>query len=104
MTDPDDQIQRLMAEAAEQPRGPLQVELLAEAARVADAHNDVASGFRIRRALMDAALGGGQPQQMTVAFTWCVAQSDRDPTAVPPDQILWQYRWVISNLPQFPEV
>ena len=104
MTEPDDHIRRLIAEAAEQPRGPLQVELLAEAARIADLHNDVAAGFRVRRALMDAALGGGQPQQMTVAFTWCVAQSDRDPKAVPPEQILWQYRWVISNLPQFPEV
>ncbi len=104
MTEPDDHIRRLLAEAGEQPKGPLQVELLAEAARVADAHNDVAAGFRVRKLLMDAALGGGQPQQMTVAFTWCVAQSDRDPQAVPPEQILWQYRWVISNLPQFPEV
>jgi hypothetical protein len=104
MTDDHSDIRRLLAEAAELPPGPVQVELLAEAARVADAHNDAAIGFHVRKRLMDAALSGGQPDRMAVAFAWCVAQSDRDPKAVPPEEILWQYRWVISNLPQFPEV
>src|SRR5947209_2688827 len=104
MTDEQPDVRRLLNEAAVLPPGPVQVELLAEAARIADAHNDTAAGFRVRKRLMDAALGGGQPDRMTVAFTWCVAQSDRDPHTVPPEDILWQYRWVISNLPQFPEV
>jgi hypothetical protein len=104
MIDDHPDVNRLLAEAAELPAGPVQVELLAEAARIADAHNDVKSGFLVRRLLMDAALTGGQPDRLTVAFTWCVAQSDRDPQTVPPDEILWQYRWVISNLPQFPDV
>src|ERR671935_3056317 len=98
MTDEHPDVRRLLAEAAGLPPGPVQVELLAEAARVADSHNDTATGFRVRKRLMDAALSGGQPDRMAVAFTWCVAQSDRDPEAVPPTEILWQYRWVISNL------
>jgi hypothetical protein len=104
MTEPRDDITRLLREAADLPNGPAKVELLSEAARVADSGNDTRTGFAVRRLLMDAGLGAGQPDQMTVAFTWCVAQSDRDPEAVPPTDILWQYRWVISHLPQFPQV
>ena len=104
MTAPDAVIDRLLAEAADLPEGPAKVDLIAEAARVADAHGDVRRGFAVRKELLSAALDGGQPDQLTVAFTWCLAQSDADPEAVPPDEILWQYRWVVSNLPQFPQV
>lgn len=104
MTSPDAVIDRLLAEAADLPEGPAKVDLIAEAARVADVHGDARRGFAVRKELLSAALDGGQPDQLTVAFTWCLAQSDADPDAVPPDEILWQYRWVVSNLPQFPQV
>lgn len=104
MSDPLDNIRRLVHEADELPNGPLKVQLLEQAAHVADTMNDVVLGFKVRKMLMGAALKGGRPEQMTTAFTWCVAQSDRDPTNIPPEQILWQYRWVISELPHFAEV
>src|SRR5690242_15189094 len=104
MSAPDDRISRLLAEAKELPDGPAKVELLTEAARVADSLNDVALGFYLRKLLMGATLGAGTPEQMSVAFAWCVSQSDRHPTTIPPEDILWEYRWVISELPHFPQV
>jgi hypothetical protein len=104
MPEPRDEIDRLLAEAADLPNGPAKVDVLAQAAAAADGRHDTAAGFAVRRKLLDAALGAGQPDQMTVAFTWCLAQSDRHPDVVPPTDILWQYRWVISHLPQFPQV
>jgi hypothetical protein len=41
---------------------------------------------------------------MALAFSWCVGASDKNPKEVDRDGILWQYRWVISELPHFPEV
>jgi hypothetical protein len=104
MAEPDDRLMRILAEARQMPDGVAKVELLNEAARMADATNDVESGFYIRKLLMGAALGGGLPEQMSVAFTWCVAQSDRRPDVIPAEEILWEYRWVISELPHFPQV
>lgn len=104
MNDPHLELRRLVSEADDLPSGPLKVELLEQAAHLADSMNEVLLGFKVRKLLMGAALKGGRPEQMTAAFTWCVAQSDRDPDTIPPDQILWQYRWVISELPHFAEV
>ncbi|OWK46669.1 hypothetical protein [Fimbriiglobus ruber] len=104
MTDLDPDVRRLLTEAADLPDGAVKVELIAEAVRIADARNDAATGFRARRYLMEAALTSGQPDVLTVAFSWCLAQSDRDPEAIPADEILWQYRWAVSDLPQFPQV
>ncbi len=104
MTAPDDEIRRLVGEARALPDGPTKLDLLDEAARIADARNDVPAGFAVRKLILAAALGGGLPEQMMVAFAWCAAQSDRHPTDIPPETILWEYRWVISELPHFPQV
>ena len=104
MTPPGDEVLRLLGDAKELPDGLAKVELLNEAARIADSTSDVETGFYLRKLLMGAALGGGLPDQMSVAFTWCVAQSDRHPDAIPSQEILWEYRWVISELPHFPQV
>ncbi|OWK46670.1 hypothetical protein [Fimbriiglobus ruber] len=104
MSDESNEIRRLVAESEGLPNGPVKVELLTEAARIADVQNDPALGFAVRKILMNAALMAGVPDTMLVAFSWCAAQSDRDPASFPPNQILWEYRWVISELPHFPQV
>jgi hypothetical protein len=60
--------------------------------------------YRTRRRLMSAAMCGGQPDLLMVAFAWCLAQSDRDPQRFPPEDLLWAYRWVICELTGFPQV
>lgn len=104
MAPPDPNILRLLAECKELPDGPSKVEILTEAARIADGHRDIGLGFVLRKYIMAAALGGGLPEQMTVAFSWCLAHSDRYPEEVPPADVLWEFRWVVSELPHFPQV
>src|SRR5262245_32600512 len=99
-----DRIIRLMVEGERLTEGPHQIAAFEEAVRLADAQNDLTLGFRTRRRLMSAAMCGGQPDLLMVAFTWCLAQSDRDPEHFPPEDLLWAYRWVICELTSFPQV
>ena len=94
----------LVLEADDLPDGPLKVNLLSEAVRLADADNDVMRGFEARLMLMPAAQMASLPHQLVVAFTWCLAQSDRDPETFPAEDLMWRYRWVVSQLPHFPDV
>jgi tetratricopeptide (TPR) repeat protein len=41
---------------------------------------------------------------LTVAFARCIAQCDEDPDRFPIDNILWEYRWVCTELLDFPDV
>jgi hypothetical protein len=99
-----ERIIRLMVEGERLPEGPHQIATFEEAVRLADSQNDLTLGFRTRRRLMSAAMCGGQPDLLMVAFAWCLAQSDRDPHHFPPADLLWAYRWVICELTSFPQV
>ena len=41
---------------------------------------------------------------MLVAFAWMLAQFDRDPDAYDAQRLLWQYKWVVNALPDFPQI
>ena len=58
---------------------PEQVALAEEAVRLADAHGDVELGFQARELLIEAGAFAGFPEKALVAFTWNLAQCDRDP-------------------------
>lgn len=98
------QIDELIAEAGILADGPTKVALFERSVQIADAHQDLEAGYRTRQRLMGAALSAGLSDVLLVSFTWCLAQSERDPQAFPEQEILWQFRWVISELVEFPEV
>ncbi|MFL5340925.1 MAG: hypothetical protein ACJ8F7_12330 [Gemmataceae bacterium] len=104
MNDYPHQIQQLLAEAHPLAEGPTKVALIERAVQLADAHQDLQAGYQTRVRLMGAALSGGQPDLLLVAFSWCLAQSERDPQQFPEVEILWQFRWVISELVEFPNI
>src|SRR5262249_29016193 len=97
-------IDQLVAQSRAMPEGSVKVELLEEAARLADSVNDRDQGFQIRRDLMHAATFAGRPELLLVAFSWCLAQSDHDPKTFAPTELLWPYKWVLNNLRRFPQV
>ena len=99
-----ERIRQLMREGEYLEEGPHQIAAFEQAVRLADTHNDIDLGFRARRRLMSAAMCGGQPDLLMVAFSWCLAQSDRDPQRFPTEEMLWAYRWVIFELTSFPQV
>jgi hypothetical protein len=104
MTDPRDQIAELLERAEELDEGPAQVAVVEEAVRIADAHHDEEAAFHARKQLVQSASFGGQPDVALVAFSWCLALCDRDPETYDEAELLWQYKWVIENLPDFPHI
>jgi len=77
MSDHRDRIEELVGQASVLDNGAARVALIEEAVRLADAHNDTASGFHARMELVSAAMSAGQPDVMLVAFSWCLSQCDR---------------------------
>lgn len=98
------QIAELMKQAEALPHGSTRVGLLEEAVRLADLLVDVPLGFESRTKLIKAATFGGAPEKAMVAFTWCLAQLDREPGRFPERDTLWQYKWVVDHLPSFPQI
>jgi hypothetical protein len=98
-------IAALFAEAGGLPQGnPARVDLLERAAAIADTHNDLELAFEVRREILGAGLSTDRCESMLVAFTWCLAQHDRDPERFGFHLLIWEFRWVVSALPTFPEV
>jgi hypothetical protein len=104
MNDIAQRVRELMDEAGGLEYGTTRAALLEEAVRLADLSGDVSLGFEVRQDYMDAANFAGQVDQMMVAFSWCLAQADRDPEKFPQFGLLWKFKWVLSHLPEFPQV
>jgi hypothetical protein len=97
-------IDDFLARAEFCPEGPAKVALLEEALRLAEAHQDLDQGFRVRRRLFAAEYFAGLPDRMLVTFSWCLSQCDREPNRFPESQLLWPYRWVVDSAVQFPQI
>ncbi len=104
MTDYREQIDRLLVDSEGLEDGHTKVGLLEEAVRIADTHADVGLGFELRKELLGAALGAGHADQLLVAYSWCLAQVDKDPRKYHTSDLLWEYRWVLSELTAFPQI
>ena len=108
MPTPADDVDRLLADAEPLEDGPAKVALLDEAVRIADSHLDDDLAFRARFELIQAASFAGQPDIMLVAFSWCLSKYDADPARYDPDgnvefHLLWRYKWVVGQMPDFPQ-
>jgi hypothetical protein len=86
------------------PHGPAKLALLEEAARLADSIQNVQYGYEIRNEIMETATFSGRDDLLLVAFTWNLAQFDKDPEEFDEFDLLWKYKWVIGNVTNFPEV
>tara|TARA_R110002072_G_scaffold51190_5_gene137057 strand:+ start:21 stop:1115 length:1095 start_codon:yes stop_codon:yes gene_type:complete len=94
----------LLQRAEELDRGPEQVGLIEEAIRLADLRQDEDLGFEARVQLIEAGTFAGYPEQVMVAFSWCLARCDKDSERFDERGLLWQYKWVALHLPNFPQV
>jgi hypothetical protein len=104
MTNDSSQIDALLAQARALDDGLPKLLLLEEAVRLADTCADTAQGFRIRLEAICTANFGGYPERALVAFSWCLAQLDRQPQQFDQARVLWQYKWIISDLLAFPQI
>lgn len=81
-----------------------QIMLVEEAIRLSDSHGDRDLSFMARETLVEIATFGGYPEKALIAFSWCLAQSDKDPDYFPELSLLWQYKWVVLSLAYFPQL
>ncbi|HEY7315188.1 MAG TPA: hypothetical protein VH643_37935 [Gemmataceae bacterium] len=99
-----EQIEELQDQACGLPDGPSKMALLEEAVRLADAHRDLWLGDEVRADLIRTATFSGYPEKALVAFSWRLAQSDRDPQLFPETDLLWEFKWITDSLPGFPQI
>jgi hypothetical protein len=104
MQDIDARVQQLLAESEHLPLSSLKLELLQEAVRLADAHQRTDLGIEARWPLMIVARNLLRGDVLTVAFTWCLAEYDRDPTQYHGQDLFWHYQMVIGQLANLPDV
>lgn len=86
------------------PPGPEQVAGYEEACRIADSEGNIEAAYDARRELIDAASVAGFPEKEITAFSWCLAQFDRNPDLDDTHSLLWRYKWTITALPGFARV
>ncbi len=84
--------------------GPTKTALMEEAVRMADTLGDIELAYKIREDLITAASFGGQPDLAIVHFSWCLSQFDRNPDHDDEHNLLWKYKWIVSRLPNFPQI
>ncbi|MFO0934923.1 MAG: hypothetical protein U0798_00220 [Gemmataceae bacterium] len=97
-------IEELVFSAYFLPDGALKITLLERAVALADQSNDVELGFDIRMDLIHTACFANRPDLLLVHFSWCLAKFDENPEAFDGWDLLWRYKWVISNVEAFPEI
>lgn len=97
-------VEALLKRAESIPHGLSQVAICEEAVRLADRHQDVCAGFQARMQYVTATMFAGQPEKMLVAYWWLLSTYDRDPESYDAFELLWQYKWVVAALPDFPQI
>ncbi len=104
MQDLDARVWQLIEESRKLPLSALQLVLLQEAVALADAHQRIDLGIAARWDLMVVARNLLRGDVLTVAFTWCLAQYDRDPKPFHGQDLIWFYQMVIGQLANLPDV
>lgn len=93
-----ERISEIMNESLELENGSTKVAMIQEAARLADELDDVECGYAVRMELIEAATFSDHDDVSLVAFTWCLAQWDKDPEIADPGSLLWKYKWILGDL------
>ena len=80
------------------------LEILEQAAGLADSVGDIVGGYNLRLEMIQVGTFAGQKDKALVAFSWCLAKSDENPEQFDGSELLWKYKWVLENLPTFVQI
>ena len=100
------ELQALVWQARRSPAGDTKIDLLEQAVAMADQLGDLEDAFDVRDDLTEAANEWGRPEKELVAFTWMLAQYDRDPQTFAEwdHKLMWVYKRVLGTLVAFPSI
>ncbi|HEX8459444.1 MAG TPA: hypothetical protein VF656_19285 [Pyrinomonadaceae bacterium] len=99
-----EQVRDIFWQALSMPDGDTKTALLEEAVRLADICGNFKLQCGARELLIHAATFGGAPEKALVAYSWMLAQYDRRPEDVDEWQTLWQYKWILDTIANFPQI
>ncbi|WP_020519689.1 tetratricopeptide repeat protein [Catelliglobosispora koreensis] len=103
----EQQLRDMFAQAQAMPDGPAKFQALDMAIRHADASGDAKLAFEFRHESIETFTFGGDDRRAFLAFSQSLAAYDRDPTVADDyseHTILWQFKWVVNALPDFPDI
>lgn len=75
-----------------------------DAIHIADINDDVDYAYELRHRLMDMEWNQPQRPHFIATFGWLLDAYDAAPDQYESDELLWKYKWVISELHANPEV
>lgn len=74
------------------------VRLLVSAILLADKHNDLDSGFQLRKELIDEESDTNSTKETIPAFAWLLNACQKFPDKFDINDVLWHYKWVVSGI------
>lgn len=86
------------------PDGKAKIEVLEQAARLADAEGDIETGYKLRDEIVEVASSSGFPLKALIAFSWQLGQFDKNPGLFAERSLLWSYKWILGYITSFPEI
>ena len=99
-----EQIDELLYECANQPKGSLKISLAKQAIALADQINDLDRGYAAREELISCSAFRGRPDLSIPAFAWCLAQADANPNRFDLRHLLWMYKWIVAACSECPGI
>lgn len=104
MNENREQVYELLTRSVEVGDGDEQVSLREEAVRLADLGGDLQLQYFAREVYVRACVFGGAAENALVAFSWLLAQFDKNPGKFDEWAILWKYKWIVGTIYNFPQV
>ncbi|MCW8310745.1 hypothetical protein K7A41_05890 [Sphingobacterium sp. InxBP1] len=80
------------------------VNLLTQAIRIADENEDIEWGYELRLELINQEIDLAFSTESLPAFAWILQAYDENPDLFSEEDFLWQYKWMMSELYDNPEV
>ncbi|HOQ36363.1 MAG TPA: hypothetical protein PK033_02400 [Acetivibrio sp.] len=100
----DGKLEKLLSEIDLMPDGKAKLLMLEEAARIADSQNDLKAGFDIREEIVHQGVFYGHHLNAIIAFSWRLAQCEKNPHLFDISDLLWEYKWIVEEIYKFPDV
>ena len=98
------QIEDPLDEADDLGHGVAQLALTERAVELADILGDDRVTFFARSKLVGAGTFAGRTDIAMVAYSWLLAKYDESPEDYAEQELLWQYKWILENVADFPNI
>ncbi|MBL9031746.1 MAG: hypothetical protein JNM80_08560 [Phycisphaerae bacterium] len=97
---PKRRLEQIQKELEETPLGLDRIALIERGIAEATRLSDPEAGFDLRENLLTSCMLIGRLDRCIPAMEWCLARCDAEPDQFDAARVLWQYKWIIAELPR----